>query len=822
MAGGHASGRNRRRRLSVPQTAVIQRLHRRMPRTALAKEWRIFSILAIAIAALLGHWNGIGHPAKVIYDLMLRTTPHAPSDQIAVIAIDDRSIAALGRWPWPRRIHAHLIDILTEGHAKAVGLDILLSEPGNHAAQSKDDAELAAAMRRNGKVVLPLIVERGMSGSGTTPPLPLFADAAAGTGHTHFHFDEDGILRSVVLRERLPSASHRQFALALHDVGAAAHAASDAARDTAPAHAADDHRRHGERLNVPFAGTSGKFPVYSYHDVLSGKVPPSAFTGKYVLVGATATGIATTVPTPVTIGYRGMSGVEVNANILSALIEGNAIRDIEPWRTAVFGALATLLSLLACRYLSPLRALLCTLLLAIGVLLASWVAFRMKIWLPPGSALVMVLVIYPLWSWRRLEATLTFLDEEFSRLNRSTTALLKHAAPAAPKHETDFLDRRIAQMRLAASRAQTMQRFIADSLDSMPDATLVLSTEGETLMYNRTAKHYFKESGVSSAAGLPLAAVFARIHPLHPEHAAFGRWPQLLLSPQAGRYAVEAEARDERDREFLVKSASCRDADGKTAGWIVSLIDLTSLRSAQRHRDETLHFISHDMRSPQSSILALLELQKNPRTAFPAHEFYTRIERSVRRTLSLADDFVHLAKAKTAAYHLQEADFSSMLADATDDMWAYARSQGVQVDVDTQFDIAWVNVDRPMLVRAIGNLISNAIKFSPPGGVVTCTARIVPQGQGSAVECSVADQGDGIPDTMQAQIFQPFPRPDKARREGVGLGLAFVRMVIERHGGTVGFTSRAGKGSVFIITLPCSADTPAGQDAVEKNQGEER
>lgn len=803
--------------------------------TSLQKEWRIFACIMLCAAALFGYVGGTGQPARLIYDMLMRTVDHPKMDEVVIVAIDDRSVEAIGRWPWPRDNHAHLLDIFTEGGARAVGLDILLFEPGRQPTEQEDDAKLAASIARNGRTVLPVVLEHGTAVSRAALPLPLLAEAAAGLGHTHFTFDTDGFLRRIHLLEETANGVYPQFALAMHEVAgnpatAHTHTRTDThlpsharARSLASRHTHSESLHHAphddvhatddsHQINIPFAGPPGHTRTVSYDDVLSGRIEPGFFKDKYVLVGATAAGLAMVIPTPLTNGAIGMSGVEVNANILSALVRGNKIGNASPWQTALFGVLATLMSLLVCRYLSPLRALLCTVLLAAGILLVTLVAFRQGLWLPPGASIGMVLVVYPLWSWRRLEAALAFLSEEFARLNRGATIVFGSERPMANGRDTDFFDRRIIELRLAADQARDLQRFAADSLDSIPDPTFVLSPKGEVLMYNRAAKLYLDSTVGPVSPPFPLETAFSRMDAIRPGHWQSLQWRDLLLKADEERSMVEIEARDRNGREFLVKGAVSKGSDGKTLGWIVLLVDVTTLRAAERHRDETLDFISHDMRAPQSSILALLTLQKNPQTAFPTEEFYSRVEKSVQSTLALADDFVHLAKAKSSAYHRQEADIHSMLADAADDMWAFARSRGIKIVIDVQTGDDWIHVDRPLMVRALGNLLSNAIKFSPPGGEVTCSARTVHENGRNSIICSIADRGIGMSAVLQEQIFSPFPRREKSGREGVGLGLAFVKMVVERHGGTIGFESRPGGGSTFVLSIPCITDTAIDPD----------
>ena len=115
--------------------------------------------------------------------------------------------------------------------------------------------------------------------------------------------------------------------------------------------------------------------MISYIDVLSGKIPASFFTNKYVLVGATAAGIASTFATPVTTDHEAMSGVEINANVLTGLIEDRSISTAARWQTILFTLLSTSLALLACRYFSPFGALGLTLFLASLISALTYGAF---------------------------------------------------------------------------------------------------------------------------------------------------------------------------------------------------------------------------------------------------------------------------------------------------------------------------------------------------------------------------------------------------------------------------------------------------------------
>lgn len=259
----------------------------------------------LLLAILLGYENGLGQADRFIYDNLVKATQRPAPPDVVIIAIDEFSIASLGRWPWQRRAHAQLLDILTEAKAKAVGMDIIFAEPQYF---SDDDALLATAIANNKRTVLPVLIERTPTGLQPTLPLPSFRQAANSLGHIHFTFEADGVVRGVYLQENLHGVSWPQFALAVFNAGKgnATHNLSSKVSDDFPDTNLNNILEGDHLARIPYAGGPGHFKIISYIDVLSGKIPASFFTDKYVLVGATAAGIASTFATPVTTDHEAM------------------------------------------------------------------------------------------------------------------------------------------------------------------------------------------------------------------------------------------------------------------------------------------------------------------------------------------------------------------------------------------------------------------------------------------------------------------------------------------------------------------------------------
>ena len=775
------------------------------------REWFSLTIAMTLLGLILGWQNGLGRGDQIIYDQFVSFDSRPARDDIIIVAIDDYSLAQLGRWPWPRKLHATLLDRLTTAGARRVGLDIILSEPERPQADGArpGDAALTEAIQRNERVVLPVVMSDNGAGMTATLPIADFANAASGLGHINMQHDEDGVVRSVFLLAGQNGLEWPQFSLALLE---SSRQTSPATHITLPvtdqeaSNAALSNWQHIDRMHIPYAGNNGHFQTVPYVSVLRGEVPGAFFKGKIVLVGATGLGLSDAYPTPVSGSSGAMSGVEIHANILASLLDHKSIKIALPWQTALFSAVPVLLAMIGYMWLSPRMALLVSVSLLVTTVVASYLSLYAGLWIAPRAALIVVVLSYPLWSWRRLEAAITYLGQEFIRLDQEPHLLPEAGDESRPDQIEDVLERRITAMKNAAHRVRDLRQFVSDSLNSLPDVTLVTRTDGHVLLPNRHAHAYFASIGITDLNQVSLFDLVAKLQapePIDQSSQVLFEWQQLLDLKYTKVLANGISVRDEPGRDLLVKSAPCYSADNVLIGWIVSIIDISTIRAAERSRDETLRFLSHDMRAPQASILALLELQSEADSALPQTEFFSRIEKASRKTLGLADNFVQLARAESHEYRLEEIDLQDLLLDAIDEMWIQANAKQIKLVADIPAGEYPIWVDRGLLTRALVNLISNAINYSPAHTRISCVLRL--QQSSQQILCHIVDQGYGIAEIDRPRLFQRFQRLDhtnRPRHEGIGLGLVFVKTVVERHHGSISFSSTEQIGTTFTLTLP--------------------
>jgi len=760
------------------------------------REWLLLATMLLAVVAMLGSYNALERPNLVIADQLMRLVDRPVSDEIVLIAIDDKSLAAIGRWPWRRGFHAALLDQLTPARPKAVGMDLILTE--QDPVYAADDAVLADAMRRNGKVVLPLALQDNYGAGKYTPllPVPVLAASAAAIGHIQLQLDADGIVRTAYLREG--DGAHWWSHLGVATLEAGGFTAGN--RDTPSVQTTNSTPHPWVRdhlMQIPFVGAPAHFQQVSYVDVLKGQVPPSTFTGKYVLVGATSAGMGDAYATPRSGNAELTAGVEISANVMNALLMQQRVQRATGWRNAAFCVVPVALGLLAILWLSPTASLLASATLILLTLGASWLAMRYAgISYAPTAALIGLLAAYPLWMWRRLSAATGYLLQEFRRMET------RHEFPPMQPAKSlgDPLERHIHALQNASAQLRNLHRFVSDVLSHLPDATIISDSAGQVLMANQAAEQYFQHLGIQQVAKQALADLLRDVHLQVPGIPAL---QDNSLAKTTDIWTIESK--DIAGNAVLVRCVPCFDTGGIATGWITSLVDISAIRAAEQQRDEALRFISHDMRSPQSSILALLELQRMQPATSIGPDTLQRIERYAQRTLHLAEEFVQLAHAKSNAYRMQTVDLSELLNEAVDEVWPQAQARGIRFKLHLADQPAWCEADRGLLTRAIGNLLSNAVKYGPAHSEVHCSVQELP----GRWQLAIADVGPGLSTAQQELLFQHFVRlqPDrKSAPKGVGLGLVFVRTVVERLGGRIQLSSAPGHGTVLQFSLAKSTE----------------
>ncbi|MDM8213675.1 cell wall metabolism sensor histidine kinase WalK [Enterococcus hirae] len=282
---------------------------------------------------------------------------------------------------------------------------------------------------------------------------------------------------------------------------------------------------------------------------------------------------------------------------------------------------------------------------------------------------------------------------------------------------------------------------------------------------------------------------------------------KLLENPE--ELLLHNDNKDEAGTQTVVRVnfSMIRRESGFISGLVAVLHDITEQAKDDRERREFVSNVSHELRTPLTSMYSYLEALsegawKNPKVA---PEFLSVTLDETDRMIRMINDLLNLSRMDSGRSQLQleYANFNELVNFVLNrfDMILKKKNENHTIKREFTKRDLWVEVDTDKMIQVLDNILNNALKYSPDGGVITC--RLIETHNN--VLLSISDQGLGIPKKDLGKVFDRFYRVDKARSRaqgGTGLGLAISKEVIEAHGGKIWVKSREGKGSTFYISLP--------------------
>ncbi|TML82302.1 MAG: hypothetical protein E6G09_10430 [Actinobacteria bacterium] len=229
------------------------------------------------------------------------------------------------------------------------------------------------------------------------------------------------------------------------------------------------------------------------------------------------------------------------------------------------------------------------------------------------------------------------------------------------------------------------------------------------------------------------------------------------------------------------------------------------LRKHDRMKDDFVASVSHELRTPLTSIRGYLELLTSGEVGELNEEqerFLSVVDRNADRLLHVVGDLLFVSQAEAGVISLEKSPFEliGLLTEAVDAALPAAEAKDLAIQLNADH-VAEVDADRARLAQVFDNLISNAIKFTLPGGRIDVSA----VGRGNHVHIEIADSGMGISAEDQRRLFRRFFRTSTANEQaiqGTGLGLAIVKAIVDGHGGRVTVESEVGSGTTFCVELP--------------------
>ncbi len=357
---------------------------------------------------------------------------------------------------------------------------------------------------------------------------------------------------------------------------------------------------------------------------------------------------------------------------------------------------------------------------------------------------------------------------------------MAEALSAASQHERAMLDR------------------LATILNILPVGLMLIDEDGTIQMSNPSSEGMFQLSK-GDIAGKNIMLLLS-----HPE----GQSPENFmaeLKKKSSGIVAEGEGMRQGGTSFPVEiSLTAYSQSGNNDLYLLVLSDITQRKEIERLKREFMQMVSHDLRTPLTSIQIFLNLLLDGVYGELSEKIRQKAavaDRSAARLINLVSDLLDMERMESGQLRLSSdiVQISSVIERSLESVRPFAEQQGITLS--SRRASAEVFADQNRLVQVLINLLSNAIKFSPPGRSVDVS--VTPESEW--IEVAVCDQGRGVPASMQEDIFQRFKQvelKDATEKKGSGLGLAICKVIIEQHGGKIGVRSQSNKGSTFWFRLP--------------------
>lgn len=345
-------------------------------------------------------------------------------------------------------------------------------------------------------------------------------------------------------------------------------------------------------------------------------------------------------------------------------------------------------------------------------------------------------------------------------------------------------------LRATVQQLSDERNTLSAVLATMADGVIVTEPGGRVLLLNPAARELLDIQ--------PEKTEGARLIELVSDHEIH----RLVTQCQGEQTRQQGEVAMLQPRRHLSAIATPLE-ESRARGVLLTLHDLTRIRQVETSQKEFVSNVSHELRNPMASIKAIVETLESGALAEPevAADFLGRMRRDVDRINNLVNDLLELSRMESGQFVIapEPGPLLPLALAVKGQFQETAAAKGVALTVSTPEDLPLLMADGDNLSQVLVNLVENALKFTPPQGRVSITARALPDW----VEVQVKDSGVGVAPQHLPHLFERFYKVDRSRRDGgTGLGLAIVKQSVEAHGGRITVDSREGEGCTFTFTIP--------------------
>jgi len=374
-------------------------------------------------------------------------------------------------------------------------------------------------------------------------------------------------------------------------------------------------------------------------------------------------------------------------------------------------------------------------------------------------------------------------------------------------------DRLLVAESEARARAQAAERRLEQIIEALPEGVIVADPDGHALLWNAAALsisgsidasidvHGYTGQGVTHLDGQPWTS----------EETPLAR---AILHGETvqGEQMMLRNRRTGEPIPILASAAPVHDPEGKLLGGVTVFQDITLMKELEQQKDDFLGAAAHDLKTPLTSVKGLVQLlqrqlPKQENAPHSAAVTLANIDAAATKMARLIDELLDVSRLdmkQNIDLMLRDVDLVGLAQRVIEEQQQGTQRRQVQLRTDLRSLVARCDPDR--IDRALQNLLSNALKYSPAGGDIVVGVTREEHDDHRWAALSVTDRGVGIPAADLPRIFDRFERGGNVRGRiaGTGIGLAYVSEIATRHDGSVKVDSQEGHGSTFTLRLPLS------------------
>jgi PAS domain S-box-containing protein len=364
------------------------------------------------------------------------------------------------------------------------------------------------------------------------------------------------------------------------------------------------------------------------------------------------------------------------------------------------------------------------------------------------------------------------------------------------------------KLKEATAQLDESYKRLQSVIDTVPMAIVIADESGGVESLNQAGSALFGW-GVDEIQGKPVTVFF-------PKAPSLQKWVE-----DTRERPVQSEAISKEQEAVPVELSVLRFQSPRGVRLLLAVMDITERYKMERMKRDFIAMVSHDIRSPLTSISACMDLIKQQQLAAQdtvVSEWVNTAQGSADRLLSMVTKLLDLERLDSGIFNFDLTEFT--VNDAIEAAWNATRSPARNVAAVLPEEQFSVFADRESVEHVVQNFFSNAIKFSPDDGLITC--RIEHDEQPGMVRICVSDQGPGIPERYLQTVFERFKQAPQGRKrkDGTGLGLAICKSMVEAMGGEIGVQNNPGGGSTFWFTIPSAVRDEASRVKAVANVSE--